>query len=265
MCEAHFHTGLLFHLNNKAACIFGQSSPCLEQLLNKLSCRFSMRKCSAPVHLSCESIADNTDKSLCAGVGGILAASCNKLSNHTWLTSAIGAIGLVPDTRRERLYGDAAVHMVSNRRAGLWQDPKQLASALIEATAHGEILNYVELGVHTAWTACTVGAYLSRLTTKAFHGLAVDSSREHVAKYTANLLERLNMRFMTRNTFDMLLHQQPQQPEQRAHDARLFGLCFIDADHDYMGVRTDYESLAPRCLIWMCSDAPFIAPLCTSH
>ena len=86
-----------------------------------------------------------------------------------------------------------------------------------------------------------------------------------MASYTADLLERLNMRFMTRNAFDMLLHQQPQQPEQRAHDARLFGLCFIDADHDYMGVRTDYESLAPRCLIWMCSDAPFIAPLCTSH
>jgi hypothetical protein len=215
---------------------------------------FSMR-CSAPVHLSCESIADTTDNRLCAGVGGILAASCNKLSNHTWLTSAIGAIGLVPDTRRERLYGDAAVHMVSNRRAGLWQDPKQLASALIEATAHGEVLSYVELGVHTAWTACTVGAYLSRMTTKAFHGLAVDSSREHVAKYTADLLERLNMRFMTRNAFDMLLeqqpHLQPQQPQQRAHVARLFDLCFIDADHDYMGVRTDYESLAPRCSDWM--------------
>jgi hypothetical protein len=218
----------------------------------------SMR-CSAPVHLSCESIADTTDNRLCAGVGGILAASCNKLSNHTWLTSAIGAIGLVPDTRRERLYGDAAVHMVSNRRAGLWQDPKQLASALIEATAHGEVLSYVELGVHTAWTACTVGAYLSRMTTKAFHGLAVDSSREHVAKYTADLLERLNMRFMTRNAFDMLLEQQPhlqpqqpQQPQQRAHVARLFDLCFIDADHDYMGVRTDYESLAPRCSTdWM--------------
>jgi hypothetical protein len=145
--------------------------------------------------------------------------------------------------------------MVSNRRAGLWQDPKQLASALIEATAHGEVLSYVELGVHTAWTACTVGAYLSRMTTKAFHGLAVDSSREHVAKYTADLLERLNMRFMTRNAFDMLLqqqpHLQPQQPQQRAHVARLFDLCFIDADHDYMGVRTDYESLAPRCSDWM--------------
>ena len=78
---------------------------------------------------------------LCVGLKKILSAPCSALYNHTFLESAIATVGVVPDTREERLYGESAKHMVKGLygsqhykpNVGLWQEPQQLAAALIAA------------------------------------------------------------------------------------------------------------------------------------
>ena len=63
---------------------------------------------------------------LCKGIRALLSSTCAQLSNVTYVYAAIGDVGMVPDSRRERLYGDAARYMVKSPipNAGLWQDPR---------------------------------------------------------------------------------------------------------------------------------------------
>jgi len=203
-----------------------------------------MPSCLPARHLDCLTDASSqpTDRGrLCAGVARILAASCEDLMSVDWLTEAIGRIGLVPDTRHSRLYGSAASYMVGSTKAGLWQDPRQLATALLEATAHHQAQSYLEIGVYTAWTTCVNSGYLARMASagSGFEGVAVDRSDEHIHLSTASLFKQLNVSFVRRDAFDKTLLLPGSPPR--------FDVCFIDADHTYDGVRADFEAVAGRC------------------
>jgi hypothetical protein len=185
---------------------------------------------------------------LCLGVKALLSASCEQLGNSSFMREAIGAIGMVPDSRHDRLYGAAAKYMVHSSlpNAGLWQDPQQLAVALIELAArNSHVGSYVEVGVYTAWSTCTIAAYFTRAAASrhrpaGFHGFAVDVSRTNVHPTAEMLLEHLNVKFSTRADFDA--HVLP------AHRG-VYDLCFIDADHAYAGVRLDFARLAHHCKV----------------
>ena len=185
---------------------------------------------------------------LCAGIAAILAASCQQLGNVSFVHDLVGSVGMVPDTRRDRLWGDAWKYMVQSPipNAGLWQDPKQLAGALIHLAVHARIHEYVEVGIYTAWSTCTIAAYLTRTMSGApgrFHGYAVDVTDVHVRPTTQALLKALNVEFRPRKSFDA----EPAPPIARGAGTRRHDLCFIDGDHTYEGVRRDYTQLAGAC------------------
>ena len=143
---------------------------------------------------------------LCVGLKKILSAPCSALYNHTFLESAIATVGVVPDTREERLYGESAKHMVKGLygsqhykpNVGLWQEPQQLAAALIAAAKHlKDVTRYVEVGFYTAWSTCVIAAYFNRLCSGSggdcFRGVAVDVTTMYAGGSTRVLLSSLNV------------------------------------------------------------------------
>jgi len=162
--------------------------------------------------LSCSHIASiraagTSSERLCFAVSTILErATCDQLADHQFLVNLIEAIGLAGDLRRERIYGPAAIHMRRmGSRAGLWQDPGQISSALL---ALGKALGqrpatslshfeYLEVGVYTCWTCVVISSYLKRLIGSAGHfaGHAVDVKSVNIHQGTFALMTRLNVSF----------------------------------------------------------------------
>jgi len=202
---------------------------------------------------------DSVVAHLCAGVVRIQSARCAELSEVAFLQSVIEHVGLTKDKRAEWLYGSAAQFMIKSTgsdkrymRGGLWQEPLQLAPALaaIGALAAKEpIRSYVEVGVFSAWTCVLVSAYLRRFAvddsidaTRAatFRAAAVDIDSTHIARETHTLMRELNVSFVPRKSLSAWLGGGTRRE-------RRVGLCFIDGDHSYDGVRNDYEEMAPDC------------------
>jgi hypothetical protein len=124
---------------------------------------------------------------LCQGVAGLSAANCSQLQDEEFLRRTVQEIGLVHDTKEggRYLYGDNAVNMLNySGKAGLWQEPLQIAAALRHLATSDliprPITSYIELGVHTAWTCAFVAAFLTRLAWPAtFRGAASKSHAPH--------------------------------------------------------------------------------------
>ena len=107
---------------------------------------------------------------LCYGVSVLLSASCHQLHNLSFVTAVIGEVGVVPDSRGTRLYGDGARYMVPGHplpNVGLWQEPQQLAGALIAVSTRMRVRRYLELGIYTAWSTCLISAYFTRVAAAA--------------------------------------------------------------------------------------------------
>lgn len=117
---------------------------------------------------------------LCEGVAGVSAANCSELQDEEFLHQTVQEIGLVHDTKEggRYLYGENAINMLNfSGKAGLWQEPLQIAAALKHLATSDliprPITSYIELGVHTAWTCAFVAAFLTRLAWPAtFRGAA---------------------------------------------------------------------------------------------
>jgi hypothetical protein len=208
---------------------------------------------------------------LCEGVQIMLRANCSQLGSLDFMIDVIERIGLVNDARGARLYGPASKYMIhGSGRAGLWQEPQQIAKAMISVAQRVRVQRYVEVGVFTAWTTTVVAAYMSRQqggdagrvlekgaaapapTTIApssspvssttygsgFQGLAVDITSSHIAPGTLSLLAWLDVKFISRKHFDV---------QVLPNLAWRFDLCFIDGDHSYNGVRADFSRIGPSC------------------
>lgn len=211
--------------------------------------------------------------SLCRGVAELSSASCAQLANVSYVADLVRRIGLYNDPRGSRLYGAEAQHQSKRMRKGavpewqkgakhrtaegtyenyegIWQDPVQLASALVYLLGTGlPFSDYAELGVWTGWTTSFIAAYLSRTIEPPgrFSGLAVDVNDERIAAPTRQLMDHLNVRYMHRsNMSSHIAARRRQRPT--------FDLCLLDALHDFRGVYADYDEMAPQCRIVMFHD-----------
>ena len=197
---------------------------------------------------------------LCQGVSRLHASSCAQLTDIDFVASIISEVGLVPDPRGDWLYGNASSHMVCQPgtagcdtfgRSGLWQEPLQLSAALVHIASNAVIKHvhtYVEVGVWTAWTCVFISAYLTRMGSPgSFRGAAVDISRDHISQSTRTLLSAHNVTYVSRFYLDTWLQRQEW-------GASPIDLCFIDANHSYAAVRSDFEYFAPRCRAVMLHD-----------
>ena len=169
-----------------------------------------LRNCiDAPV-VPYSSFGCEANTRLCRGVYTILHnASCGELGSLPFLVSLIERIGLAGDLRGHVIYGPKSKSM--NRpgsRSGLWQDPTQIASAILRLGSRlrrepQALFRYVEVGVFTAWTSCVVAAYLRRAGGGTpFSGWAVDIKMGNIHPSTLKLLTQLNMSFQSRAKLD---------------------------------------------------------------
>ena len=196
---------------------------------------------------------------LCQGIDTIASTPRDVLRNVAAVRHILEQIGLVPDSRGATIYGGAADFMIRlNQRSnatldtiqsdwrnkfgaqtvGLWQDPLQIASALVFLGQSVSIRRYLEVGVWSAWTTVVLSAYASRLLpSPGFSGVASDLDDSHIAHSTRRALRNLNVSFVPRNRLDAFLDL----------DEAPFDLCFIDASHSYKDVKEDYRHFAPQC------------------
>ena len=204
---------------------------------------------------------------LCDGVRHLLTARCDQLGELDFVAELVRAVGLVPDFRGCRLYGQecgAAVpgHDAVRNQLGMYQDPVQLGSVLRFLRSLG-VETYLEVGINGGWTSCFVAAYLLRHSpSRRLTGLAVDKSDRRVPS-TKELFRDLNISFARRSTpsalrdgmYALWPHLATRSTAAALHARdKLVDLCFIDGDHSYAGVRLDYEMAAPHCRIVMFHD-----------
>ena len=75
------------------------------------------------------------------------------------------------------------------------QQPEQLAAALVAVSRRTRIVRYLEVGVYTAWSTCTIAAFLSRAHSRRdepFSGHAVDITTRHMHPNMRVLFTHLN-------------------------------------------------------------------------
>ena len=193
---------------------------------------------------------DHVKPRLCAAVNAMRAASCAQLGSVSFVQALVERAGLFGNrgSSSVHVYGPAAVHTIHGAGpSGLWQDPLQLATALIYLGARVDVRTYVEYGVWSCWTATFVSAYLQRVSStggRGFHGLAVDTilvQRNFIAPNIATLMAMLNVSFVGSNDFARGVHRLT---------APAYDLCFIDAIHTYTDTANDYARFAGACR-WM--------------
>lgn len=201
----------------------------------------------------CDDYSWRDEKRLCAGLQMIRASPCSCLRNVSHLANVIRSIGLVHDARECALYGPrdcpsmvpVEVLPDERRKSGIYHSPAQLAAALAFLSTL-KVHSYLELGIHTGWTAALITAVLDR--SHALHrGWAIDVNPDRVRQSTRDALRRRSTSVHHRREMLSLIASLPI-------DQRPIDLCFIDADHSYDGVRVDYLTLAPHCRVIMFHD-----------
>ena len=210
-------------------------------------------RCKEPAHASTATHC----ASLCSGVERINTASCSELRNSSILRSIVQEVGLanhnLPDL--QQAYGTAAQYVVNRSRTdGLWQDPLQLSIAmqyigmLIERTLEGTRTSarYLEVGVFAGWTAAIMSSFVRRMCGHAaFQGFAVDINPQHISNSTKELFTATNITF---------IHAQDSSKLRSLIVDAPFDVCFVDGDHSFDGVLTDFVRYAPICDLMMFHD-----------
>ena len=158
----------------------------------------------------------------------------------------------------------------STAAVGVYQQPVQLAAALVQLSRL-RASTYAELGIFAGWTTAVMSAYLMRFSDEPFRGIALDDKFSASESYS--LLQALSVQYrcVTSSRYRCVnqtssvrwakggegrpgVVRQELSGIAKEFGAPKVGLCFVDADHTYSGVRGDFEALAPYCSNMMFHD-----------
>jgi hypothetical protein len=93
-----------------------------------------------PAHVTLDGVCERIQgaaRLLCVGALRLQRARCAELAQLDYLVGVVQAVGLTPDNRGRALYGNASRYQVeapsraARLKVGLWQNPTQIAGALI--------------------------------------------------------------------------------------------------------------------------------------
>jgi hypothetical protein len=193
------------------------------------------------------------------------AATCNELERVEFVQQLAERAGLLHLglEGNARYYASASIHALSSPGhgpSGMWQDPLQLATALVHIASRFDVRSYLELGVWSCWTCCFVSSYLRRVSSagSVWQGIAVDTKvvqRNFISRTVRLFMSQLNISFVRVDQLNgSLQHRAGRQNPARPSERTRFDLCFIDALHAYEAVLRDYLNLAPSCSAMMFHD-----------
>jgi hypothetical protein len=126
-----------------------------------------------------------------------------------------------------------------NPRSEIWQEPSQFGS-LLSFLSNQKINTYCEIGPFKYWSFVLICAALSR-NTNNIKALGVDYMHNPCLEIT-QILKKLNID-----------HTHYTRDSHYIKD-RVFDLVFIDADHSYHGVKTDWINVGQYANICLFHD-----------
>lgn len=140
--------------------------------------------------------------------------------------------GLCPEYRPS--YGEWNQYIVENmNEEGMFQTPKQIADAILELLKY-DINTYAEVGIFKGGTHILMDSFL-KLKNPNLKSVGIDIQDKRL---TEDIKPYINLHIGTSLDFE----------------GQHFDLVFIDADHSYEGVSTDYQNLGQYANIVMFHD-----------
>lgn len=132
-------------------------------------------------------------------------------------------------------YGEWAAYMCEDRLdLAVYQTPRQFAGAIHELLKY-KLNSYIEIGIFSGGSYLIMCEFL-RLRNPGIRTVGVDISTQYMKPETIPYLTGLHI------------------GTSADFRGQRFDLAFIDGDHSYEGVKTDYQNIGPQTKIVMFHD-----------
>jgi len=170
------------------------------------------------------------------GLNMIKASSLEHLRDRDFVEMIICSIGLHNDPDRNFIYTGKYRKFMTEH--GMLQQPRQLAEALVWLSDKG-IRTYLEIGTFNGICTGMIAGYLSRFSDN-FIITTIDITERYHNHYRKEMENRFNIFYLIEDS----------------KNVRGFGndLVFIDADHNYSSVKSDYENIGKTAKYCMFHD-----------
>lgn len=176
----------------------------------------------------------------CSRLFGVLdiinETSIDQLRDVDFVENLICQVGLHSDSNVSPNYGEKNQQFLVP--SGMLQQPRQLAEALI-FLSDKDIKSYVEIGTFNGICTGFIVGYLNRFV-KRLDAVTIDITERYHPDYKAEMEDRFDILFLTEDS--------------KKIKGYINDLCFIDGDHNYYGVKADYENIGRHAKYCMFHD-----------